>query len=84
MSSVVTSSAPLQRRAKQSLPQLQEYVMNTRDSKIGHTSEQAESGDSRYGQMPCVMDLGAVTEETGNDAFPVVIDSFPHLGSMGG
>jgi len=58
--------------------------MNTRVSRIQDTSVQPHSIDSRTGQAPVVMDLGTVTEETGDDAIPVTVDSFPHTGLTGG
>jgi hypothetical protein len=61
-----------------------EYAMNTRASKVQHTSEQLLSTDSLPGQAPFVMDLGTVTEETGDDAIPVTVDSFPHTGLTSG
>lgn len=58
--------------------------MNTRVSRIQDTSVQPQSSDSRTGQAPLVMDLGTVTEETGDDSNPITVDSFPHTGLTGG
>jgi hypothetical protein len=64
-------------------PQSEEYVMNTRNSEIRRTADQAESIDARRGQGPFVMELGTVTKETKHDLVPVGFDSFPHIGTMG-